>query len=76
MNKNLETLYNSLLEKDALYTKEATHAFTVLCSAITKGKSFEEKEKIFEMLGNYEEVIESNAFKVGFYTAVELLTNK
>lgn len=48
--------------------------FRQLYDTVTAGKTVSEENEICTMFGAYEIAIEKEAFKRGFYTAVELLT--
>lgn len=74
MNRTLELLFNDFVsqrlaeEPQALYDK--------LYDTVTAGRTPREENKIFDMFGAYELAVEAEAFKAGFYSAVEILTHK
>lgn len=74
MNKTLEILFDNFASKRL--AEEPQALCDQLFSTVTAGKTLREENKIFDMLGAYELAVEAEAFKAGFYSAVQLLTNK
>lgn len=74
MNKTLEILFNDFASKRL--AEEPQALFDQLFDTVTADKTFREENKIFDMFGAYELAVEAEAFKAGFYSAVQLLTNK
>lgn len=72
MTKSLEILFDDFVSKRL--TEEPQAYFSQLYDTVTAGKTVIEENKILDMFGVYEIAVEKEAFKRGFYTAVELLT--
>ena len=74
MNKTLEILFNDFANKRL--AEEPQARYDQLYSTVTAGRTPREENKIFDMFGAYELAVEAEAFKAGFYSAVEILTHK
>ncbi len=72
MNKTLEILFDDFVSKRL--AEEPQAYFSQLYDTVTAGKTASEENEIYTMFGAYEVAVEAEAFKAGFYTAVELLT--
>ena len=74
MNKTLEILFDDFVSKRL--AEEPQALYDQLFDTVTADKTPREENIILDMLGAYELAVEAEAFKAGFYSAVELLTNK
>lgn len=74
MTKSLEILFDDFASERL--AEEPQAYFDQLYKTVTAGKTVREENRIFDMFGAYELAIEKEAFKRGFYTAVELLTGR
>ena len=80
MNKQLEKLYIPLAEEDRehnpfrtpeIYEKYKDFFDTYFSTSVMTSQEY---DTAYEKLWNFANAIEENAFEVGFYTAVQLLT--
>lgn len=74
MNKTLEILFDDFVSKRL--AEEPQALYDQLFDTVTADKTPREENRILDMFGAYEVAVEAEAFKAGFYSAVELLTNK
>lgn len=72
MTKSLEILFDDFVSKRL--AEEPQACFDQLYDTVTAGKTASEESEIYTMFGAYEVAVEAEAFKAGFYSAVELLT--
>lgn len=80
MNEILETIYNELVMQETTETpfytqkiEETKHAFfdTYFSTSVMTSQEYDTASTKFL---NFANAVEENAFEVGFYTAVKLLT--
>ena len=80
MNKILEVIYydyaERLLPENPLSTTEIENATSSLCDTYFSHMPSKEQDKAYARLADLHSAIEQNAFEVGFYSAVQLLTNR
>lgn len=74
MNRTLELLFDDFASKRL--AEETQALYNQLFSTVTAGKTSREENRIFDMFNTYEVAVEAEAFKAGFYSAVEILTHK
>ncbi|MDE5583247.1 MAG: hypothetical protein K2J08_06060 [Ruminococcus sp.] len=80
MNKQLEKLYLPLaeenIENNPFYTAEITEKYNAFFNTYfsTDVMTLQEYNTATDKLFSYVGAVEDNAFEVGFYTAVKLLT--
>lgn len=72
MTKSLEILFDDFVSERL--AEEPQACFDQLYKTVTVGKTVREENEIYNMFGAYEIAVEKEAFKRGFYTAIELLT--
>ncbi|MBD5143291.1 MAG: hypothetical protein HDT22_06740 [Ruminococcus sp.] len=80
MNKLLKVIYNDyaerLLPENPLETPEIRNATLSFLDTYFSHMSREEHDKVFTRLIDLRDVVEENAFEVGFYAGVKLLMNR
>lgn len=78
MNKSLEIIYNDYLEKplneNQLETPEISNALESFFRTYFGHMPYKEYDKAYTKLIKIVSAYQENAFEVGFYTAVKLLT--
>lgn len=74
MTDSLALLFDDFVNERL--AEEPRAYFRQLYDTVTAGKTTSEENKICDMFGAYEIAVEKEAFKRGFYTAVELLTGR
>ena len=80
MNKLLEVIYNDYTEKpiaeNQIQTPEIGNATSSFLNTYFSHMSSEEQDEAFTRLADLCNAIQENAFEVGFYAGVQLLTNR
>ena len=74
MTDSLALLFDDFVSERL--AEEPQACFDQLYKTVTAGKTVSEENEICDMFGAYEVAVEAEAFKAGFYTAVELLTGR
>ena len=74
MTDSLAILFDAFVSERL--AEEPQACFDHLYDTVTAGKTVSEENEICDMFGAYELAVEKEAFKRGFYTAVELLTGR
>lgn len=72
MNRTLKLLFDDFARKRL--AEEPQALYDQLYSTVTAGRTPREENRILDMFCAYEIAVEAEAFKAGFYSAVELLT--
>ena len=80
MNKLLEVIYNDYdtnpTQENPLYKAEIQKKTDTFFETWFSHMSYEERDKADSMLAELHSDIQENAFEVGFYAGITLLTNR